>query len=577
MAGNLSSAMAESPARAGLERLVRQAEGPAGVDFARAVVETVPRALPAEFRIDVRAMGDEFPARKLVADACRSTAAALNGLGGIARATALPPNVYLSPSTDVLGECVTDAVLSQRDDYGRMPTAEPLYYIVSFSGPNVNKPLHLGHLRNNFLGMAVANLLADKGHTVERQAPHCDWGIHIAQALLAWRKWGNGTTPESLGEKGDHFVGRHYVLFHQRATPALEAEASGLMQALEDGDEGLLDENHRFTRWADDGIQETYARIGTRMDGVFYDKDYLDEGRRLIEDGLAAGRCRRRDDSSVFIDLSAHDLGEVTLVRRDGTPTVYRQWMAVNIARYPSRPVDRIRVVTGKEWEAGIRVLRETLRALGQEWASCMEGVHYGLVVLPDGRMKSRQGSGVAADVLLDAVRDRLTTAWSKAEDAPADAADLCEALGVGVLKHMFLAAKRSRDVVYSKQLLWGEAVPRFAAVIRALREAEAPGTGPSCPGPSRFVESDRALALAIDRLPNVIDRAAAELEPAHLVRHIDDIVAGARRTDAGPRLRAVTAVALRRSLALLGIALPTSLHRLPPQFAEACRPDSST
>jgi arginyl-tRNA synthetase len=551
-----------NPAIAGLERVLQQG-------FAEAVVQANPRGVPAEFRIDVRPMR---PSHQPIAEACRAVAAAIAEIPGVARTTSVPPNVYLSPSTELLADCVTDSVLGDPHSYGRSPAVERLFYIVSFSGPNVNKPLHLGHLRNNFLGMAIANLLDDKGHTVERQAPHCDWGIHIAQALLAWRKWGNGATPENVGEKGDHFVGRHYVLFHQRATPALEAEASELMQALEDGDEALLAENHRFTRWADDGIRETYARIGTRMDGIFYDKDYLDEGRRLIEEGLATGRCTRRDDSSVFIDLSAHDLGEVTLVRRDGTPTVYRQWMAVNIARYPSRPMDRIRVVTGKEWEAGIRVLRETLRALGQEWAAQMEGVHYGLVVLPDGRMKSRQGSGVAADILLDAVRDRLVEAWSQAGDAPADAAAICEVLGIGVLKYMFLSAKRSRDVVYSKQLLWEEAVPRFAAVVRTLRRAEQPASRTGMFGPA-----ERSLILAINKLPNIIDRAASELEPAHLVRHVDDMVMAARRADASDSLRMATAVALRRSLALLGVALPPSLDDLPPQFADTVQSDDLT
>jgi arginyl-tRNA synthetase len=561
--------LVDNPAIAGLELVLQRAEPPAGLDFASAVVQANPRGIPAEFRVDVRAMRQQD---QPIAVTCRAVAAAIAAIRGIARTTVVPPNVYLSPSTELLAQCVTDAVLEDPDAYGRTRTTAPLFYIVSFSGPNVNKPLHLGHLRNNFLGMAVANVLADKGHTVERQAPHCDWGIHIGQALLAWKKWGNGMTPSELGEKGDHFVGRHYVLFHQRATPALEAEASELMQALEDGDEALLADNHRFTRWADDGIRETYARIGTRMDGIFYDKDYLDEGRRLIEEGLAVGRCRRRDDSSVYIDLSAHDLGEVTLVRSDGTPTVYRQWMAVNIARYPSRPHDRIRVVTGKEWEAGIRILRETLRALGQEWAARMEGVHYGLVVLPGGRMKSRQGSGVAADVLLDAVRDRLFGAWDQAGDAPADATDICEVLGLGVLKYLFLTAKRSRDVIYSKQLLWEEAVPRFAAVVRTLRRGEQPVSGPGAFGPS-----ERSLILAINKLPNVIDRAAMELEPAHLVRHVDDLVVAARRADASHALWTATAIALRRSLFLLGITLPTSLDALPPQFEHPTQSDALT
>jgi arginyl-tRNA synthetase len=557
--------IADNPALTGLERLVRDVEAPEGVDLANAAVDVNPRLTPAEFRIDVRPIADPAVSIK---EACRRLADVLDKAPGIERAIVVPPNVYLLPSTELLAELVCAAALDDPDSYGRTPAPEPLYYIVSFSGPNVNKPLHLGHLRSNFLGMAVTSLLADPGHTVERQAPHCDWGIHIAQALLAWRKWTKPQTPEQTGEKGDHFVGRHYVMFHSKATPILEAEARALMQAMEDGDEELRAENRMMTGWADEGIRQTYARIGTRMDAVFYDQDYLAEGQRLIERGLAEGRCIRREDSSVYIDLTAKDLGEVTIVRKDGTPTVYRQWMAINIARYPSRPVDQIKVITGKEWIQGIQQLREVLRAMGEEWAAHMEGVHYGLVVLPEGRMKSRQGSGVSADLLLNALRDRLLQPWA---DGPSDAKAICETLGLGLLKYLFLTFKRSRDVTYSKDLLWGDGLPRFASVVRTLRWAEDPHSFEGRLGPD-----ERALVLAVNRLPNLIDRAVDELEPAHVVRYCDEVAAAARRAQPTDAVRAATAVALRRSLGLLNIDLPASLDHLPPAFAAAAEPAST-
>ncbi|MDQ1437252.1 MAG: arginyl-tRNA synthetase [Acidimicrobiaceae bacterium] len=548
-----------NPAAARLEEVLRGAPAPEGMDFSTLRVEPHPRGVPADFRVDARAAMQNGES---VATACTAVADAISGLAEINAVTVVPPNVYLAPTTDALARGVIDAVLSNPTRFGGSPVDQPLYYIVGFSGPNVNKPLHLGHLRNNFVGMAVANLLADKGHTVERQAPHCDWGVHIAQALLAWKKWGDGTTPEMLGEKGDHFVGRHYVLFHQRVTPTLEAEATAMMKALEDGDQSLWAENHRFTQWADKGIRETYARIGTRMDAIYYDKDYLEEGRRLISDAVATGRCIQREDSSVYIDLESHGLGHITLVRRDGTPTVYRQWMAVNIARFPSRPVDRIRVVVGKEWEAGLRAMRQTLVSLGHDWADRMEGVHYGLVVLPEGRMRSRQGSGVAADALLDGVRDRLLSAWSDVGGVPDEAAQTCEALAVGLLKYLFLTVKRSKDVVYSKGLLWQDGLPRFAAVVRATRWATEPASGPGANG-----VAERTLLLTINKLPNVIDRAVDELEPGHLIRYLDGLVAATRKADASEGMRAAVGVVLRRALGLLGIDLPSSLDNLPPQF----------
>lgn len=496
-------------------------------------VEPAGRAVPGEFRV-------------LAPDA-----APFAGLPGIRRAVAVPPRVYLSPTTALLRDAVAGAV---RDPaYGRAPAARPELRIVSFSGPNVNKPLHLGHLRNNLIGMALATLLADAGHTVERQAPHCDWGIHICQALLAWLKWGEGKTPADTGEKGDHFVGRHYVEFHRRVAgePGLEAEAAALMQAMEDGDERLRAVNHTFARWADAGIRETYARIGTRMDALFYDQDHLDAGVRLIADALAAGRCHRRADGSVYVDLTAHGLGEITLERRDGTPTVYRQWMAVNIARYPSRPFDRIHVVTGKEWEAGIGVLRETLRAFGHEWAARMTAVHYGLVVLPEGRMKSRQGSGVGVDGVLDEL-----------------AADYGEPVALALLKHHFLGVRRSRDVVYDRAALRGAARDRFAAVVRALAWAEG---ADAVRGPEPPENAVRAALLHLGALPATVARTTGELEPAHLVRHLDETAAHARAVapglDPDDPLRAAFGVVLRRTLALLNVALPDALDDLPPPF----------
>jgi arginyl-tRNA synthetase len=574
MTGARQQRVAPNPVVEALQAAVASAPMPPGVDGASLVVEPNLSGVPAELRVAVPA-ADGRPDRA----ACEAVAAALASVPGVARTAVSPPNVYVSPTTELLARLVPDAALSDPDGYGRSAATEPQFHIVSFSGPNVNKPLHLGHLRSNFLGMAVSTLLADQGHTVERQAPHCDWGIHIAQALVAWRRWGDGRTPEEAGVKGDHFVGQHYVMFHDRITPTLEAEATNVMQALEDGDAELWEENRRFTRWADAGIRETYARIGTRMDALFYDSDYLDEGKRLIADGLRDGRCKQRDDSSIYIDLTDHDLGEVTLVRRDGTPTVYRQWMAVNIARYPSRPFDQVHVVTGQEWVAGIRILRETLRALGQEWAARMEGVHYGLVVLPKGRMKSRQGTGVGADAQLDEARDRLLARWAEADGGVDDdkaRAEVCEALGLALSKYGLLAAKRSRQVVFSEQTLWEDVLPRLAAVVRALRWAEGDGTIGDGDGDGALDDGERHLLLTVNRFPNVVDRATSELEPAHLVRYLDDVAAAVRALAAEPTsdTRRATAVVIRRACALLNVELPSSLETLPPPFGGGRRQD---
>ena len=239
--------------------------------------------------------------------------------------------------------------------------------VVQFSDPNVNKPLHIGHLRNNFIGMALSRIIGSQGFQVQREAIHTDWGVHICQALLSYIS-NEPATPESLDMKADHFVGLHYTRFHEEVarrrcsnarsasfdlvTGDLEAAAQDLLRRLTGKEQIALRAHYeRLMAWADTGIRQTYARIGTDLDAVFYESQYVAECWTLVEWGLSKGLWARRADGSVFCNVGD---GEVTLLRRDGTPVVYAQWIAVDRHRFADRDFDVALLLMGSEWRLGL-------------------------------------------------------------------------------------------------------------------------------------------------------------------------------------------------------------------------------
>lgn len=568
------------PVERSLDPAVREAATPVVTGATGGLsVAAAPRDVIGEFMVDLRGCGAGAGA------GARRLAEALAARHEVSRAVAVPPKVYLSVVPPFLHDAVVDAVLAQRDAYGSVDDGRGLSCIVDFSGPNANKPLHLGHLRNNLLGMAIARMAAAAGYTVERHAVHSDWGIHVCQALVGWRRWGGGATPAEAGVKGDHFVGRLYARFHaenasararldgDRSPTDLDREAAGLLRAMAAGDRDLAALNERVVGWADRGIKETYGRIGTTLHRVFFESEHVTTGRALVDDGLALGVLGRRPDGSAFFTPSGAEGGEVTVQRSDGTPLVFAQWAGVNVRRF-AEPVDRAMILTGREWETGFATLMDLHRRLGHAWADDVEAVHFGMVRLPEGRMRSREGLAVSTDALLDRTTARLLDGWGEPDRVKRRT---CEALGLAVVKHHLLGVPRLRDLAFDEDAMWQQSLPRIAALVGITREARRragaarDGDGD---GAAAGAEPVRRLLLHLNAFPAAAAAAFERLDPSVLVRHLDGTVD--RVAHAAPVLAPCSPVweaagaVVACCLARLNVSLPPDPASLPPAVDRA-------
>lgn len=557
-----------------------------GVPVERIEVESSSKNAPGDFRFDLRPL---LPAgEQATKDVCRDWAEKVGAADWIDQAVGVPPRVYLTPRLDVLSSQVVDGVYDQRRTYGTGEEHAGQKIIVSYNSPNANKALHLGHLRVCFMGMSMANLLDARGYEVLRSEMLSNYGIHICQAIAAYERWGDGATPESTGMKGDHFVAQWYAMYHAKLAevPELEEQAATLLQRMEAGDEKLLAFNEQFTEWSITGIFDTYERIGSFHDFRFRELDTLPIAMRLITQALLRGECLRRPDGSVYVDLDDKALGQVTILRRDGTPLVFTQLLAVWVRREQLHPNHWVMHVTGDQWTAGVNALLEILKRFGCERAGSMtEGVYFGMVKLPEGKMRSREGIVVGADMVLDRLRDRMIDTWAEAAPGPIDhfQRDVSERLGLAVVKYWLLGFKRHAYITYDEEVMWRDGRAGLAAVVRALRCAEEAtdvlATAPeSVPAPAALNKAARVarreLLLRLNAMPKIVGQALERRDPADVVHYMDDVCRRAAQCDRQATLDPATwrsvGIIVRRCLALLDIELPPSLRYLPPPFGEA-------
>lgn len=592
----------QGPAEQVLDHLLRShfASLRPDLDFDQIRIEASSHpSAPGNFRVDLeRLVGPRgSPNRSL----CKVLAADLSALDLVEKTVVVPPSIYANVTLDFLYQHVVSGILSQRQTYGSGNEGADQPLVVSFCSPNANKALHLGHLRSCFLGMAITNLLEARGHPIVRWEFLSDYGIHVCQALVAYRKWGDGATPESAGMKGDHFVGKYYAMFHRensklkpdlkptpeeesadaRASTALEEEAALMLQRLEAGDADLHRLNQTMTEWAAQGIHETYDKIGTRYDLIFRELETLPIAQRVIAHALIRGQGIRRPDGSVFVDLTDRGLGQVTILRRDGTPLVFTQLLGIWVRREQLIPNHGVMHITGDQWKDGVAALMEILRRFGYGTAaSVTEPVYFGMIRLPEGKIKSREGLAVGADAIVDRVRDRLIRNWVGTAGRPADAfqSNTCDLLALGTLKYFLLKFKRHSDIVYEEKMVWEQALPGFAQLVKTLALAEEviwsneafPTSVPK--EVSQGVnQAQRGLLLQLNAFPRTVVLSLNRRDPSDLVRYLDEICAKAQACERQRPLdpstwRAVEAV-LRRGLALLDIKLPASLRYLPPPF----------
>jgi arginyl-tRNA synthetase len=483
-------------------------------------------------------------------------AKALLGSDGVGGATVIPPRIYIKLDAGFIQQVVSAGVAPPRDQASDGAAGR---VIVSFSDPNLNKPLHVGHLRNNFIGMAICRMFEESGYRVECQADHNDWGLPLCQTAVAYQLWGRGETPESSNSKPDHFIGGYYVKFHQAAHDgdplriSLDEQAAAMLASVERGEASALDACRRVCSWAEAGIRATYRRIGSRLDRILYGSQFVEAGNELFRDGVATGQLAQRADGSVYADLEGDKLGEVTLVRRDGTPLFYRQWLAMDIGRFGDGRYHRAVIVNGREWRPAFSMYSAILRQLGHEWVDKVEPIYYGMVNLASGKMSSRRGQTVTADDLIDIAAERLAVQTPNAVTA--------ERMAIALLAWYLLKYDRESDIEYNDDALWNESLPELMRCAHLLTFIATDGE--AIDSQHRSVPSSRIrdLLIEMDRFDITAATALAALEPAKIVRYAKRIVSNVGPlTDRQVPPREVLVAAAHtvgKSLQLLNIDLP--------------------
>jgi arginyl-tRNA synthetase len=491
------------------------------------------------------------------------------------------------------------------ENYGITPVCEDAEIVmIEYSSPNTNKPLHLGHIRNNLLGNSVCNIIEATGKKVVRTNLVNDRGIHICKSMLAWQKWGKGETPESSGKKGDHLVGDYYVKFDQQyrqevsglmnsgksqeeaeKTAPLLLEVQDLLRKWESGDPSVMTLWKTMNEWVYKGFDETYRRLGIAFDKIYYESDTYLVGRETVLDGLKNGIFLQHPDGSVWVDLTKDGLDEKVLLRADGTSVYITQDIGTAQVRKKEYHPSRMVYVVGNEQNYHFKVLRLVLDRLGFPWAKSLYHLSYGMVELPEGKMKSREGIIVDADDLMDEMIEtarEMSFDLGKLEGLSSDEKEeIFRIIGLGALKYFILKVDPVKNMtfnpresidfdgntgpfiqythariqsVFRKALENGTTIPEMANVDLSLNEKE------------------KNILKMIHDFPTVINDAGQSYNPSLIANYIYDLAREynqfyhdysiLKEADSGVRdmrllLSEISSKVIKRSMGLLGIEVP--------------------
>ncbi|HZI01174.1 MAG TPA: arginine--tRNA ligase [Flavisolibacter sp.] len=423
-------------------------------------------------------------------------------------------------------------------------TSSGVKVMVEYSSPNTNKPLHLGHLRNNFLGWSVAEILKATGNEVMKACIVNDRGIHICKSMIAWELFGNGETPETTGKKGDHFVGDYYVKFsnvHKEEMNVLiekglskeEAEKQApimqrTQQMLIDWEAGkpeVMDLWKKMNAWVYEGFDETYQRIGTDFDKTYYESETYLLGRQFVEQGLQSGVFFKKEDGSIWIDLTDEGLDEKLVLRKDGTSVYITQDLGLAEEKYQAFPYDQSIYVIADEQNYHMKVLKLILKKLGKPYAEGIHHLSYGMVELPTGRMKSREGTVVDAD---DLVGEMVSVAARKTEESgkvegftQEELKELYDTIALGALKFYLLRVDPKKKMVFNPeesidmQGFTGPFIQYTHARIKSiLRKA---GNFQHTSSTTVLLQLEKELLLLLEQFGTIVKQAAQEHNPSVL------------------------------------------------------------
>ena len=368
------------------------------------------------------------------------------------------------------------AAIDADDHYGeKKATEDSDLVMIEYSSPNTNKPLHLGHVRNNLLGWSLSRIMEANGHNVVKTNIVNDRGIHICKSMLAWLRYGNGETPETSGKKGDHLIGDYYVAFDKHYREEVkELMAQGMDEEKAKQEAPLIKEAHdmlvkwehndpevralwaRMNEWVYAGFDETYKTMGVGFDKIYYESQTYLEGKEKVEEGLAKGIFYRRDDNSVWADLTGEGLDEKLLLRSDGTSVYMTQDIGTAKLRYQDFPIDKMIYVVGNEQNYHFQVLSILLDKLGFKWGKDLVHFSYGMVELPNGKMKSREGTVVDADELMAAmIEDARKTSdelGKNADMTEEEKQEIARIVGLGALKYFILKVDARKNMLFNPE-----------------------------------------------------------------------------------------------------------------------------
>ena len=530
-------------------------------------------------------------------------------------------NIVIKPSfwASVLNHIAGDA------DYGfKKETPDSELVMIEYSSPNTNKPLHLGHVRNNLLGFSLSEIMKANGYKVVKTNIVNDRGIHICKSMLAWQKWGNGITPEKAGKKGDHLIGDFYVLFDKHykeevkqilATDAevnaivaeddektaearkaaaeakspLMREAREMLKKWEAGDKDVRATWEMMNSWVYAGFDETYKRLGVDFDKIYYESNTYLEGKEKVLEGLEKGIMYRKPDNSVWADLTADGLDHKLLLRSDGTSVYMTQDIGTAKLRYQDYPIDKMIYVVGNEQNYHFQVLSLLLDKLGFKWGKDLVHFSYGMVELPEGKMKSREGTVVDADDLMDEMirqaketieaREQENAAKGKVSDFTEDEKnEIARIVGLGALKYFLLKVDPRKNMMFNPRESidfngnTGPFIQYTYARIQSLLRKAAPA---DLSADISAVEPNEKEVTLIQRLadfPSVVAEAGRTYSPALIANFVYELVKEYNQFyhdytilgEADAQVRAFRLVLsrqvaeiARRGIGLLGIEMP--------------------
>lgn len=488
-------------------------------------------------------------------------------------------------------------------NFGTNPMNDGQAVVVEYSSPNTNKPLHLGHVRNNLLGWSVAEILKASGQAVVKVNLVNDRGIHICKSMLAWQKFGEGKTPADLNMKGDKLVGEMYVRFDKEFKAEVEqltlsgiskeeaekqsglmSETRSMLRKWEEGDPETLHLWHTMNGWVYDGFDVTYKRMGIDFDKIYYESETYLLGKSLVEEGLEKGVFYKKDDGSVWCDLTSDGLDEKLLLRADGTSVYMTQDLGTAQLRVDDFGPGKLIYVVGNEQNYHFDVLRLILRKLGKTWAGQIEHLSYGMVELPHGRMKSREGTVVDADDLMEEMATtakKRTLELGKADSLNTEEAEnLYESIGLGALKYYILKVDPKKTMVFNPEESidfngnTGPFIQYTHARIRSV-ERKAVEAGLKAEGhvfPESLLEKEKSLIKLLYQFPQMISQAATNRSPALIANFLYDLAKEYNqfyqeypilkendpiRRQFRLQLSSFTAYVLSSAGALLGISMP--------------------